>query len=442
MTTTKSAATASTTSSAASPAGPAAGAAGAAAKSASDTGSQNWGRKIRRRFRLTREGRGYVFVTLGVGVGAVNTGNNLLYLILGLLLSLLLVSGTLSDLSLYRLRVRRRLPGRLFVGRAARVEVELENLKERLPSYSLDLREELPEKDAYGRALKNQAAREEAAPIQWARAYAVHLAPLEVKHLAYVGTPRKRGVHTLPAVRVVTRYPFGLIEKVSRRSTAREVLVYPAIHEVAAPALPAERGAQLEEGRRRGYGNEIIGLRDAREGDAQRDIHWRKSASRGALVTRERAEDRDRRVVLLVDEGTPRPLLTPAADTWRWTQKPPSPAQIFSERWRQDFEERVSHAASLAVAALKSGASVVVQSRGGRSPRVEAGAAPDPILAFLARLEPIVVGSGDGDDPEQNERWRSAGPRELVVDVGADAPSVGSTPPQGEPAGARTGGAK
>ena len=44
----------------------------------------------RRRFRLTREGKAFLFVTLGVGFAAINTANNLLYLVLGLLLSLLL----------------------------------------------------------------------------------------------------------------------------------------------------------------------------------------------------------------------------------------------------------------------------------------------------------------------------------------------------------------
>ena len=84
----------------------------------------------RRRFTLTRQGKGYVFVTVGVGIAAVNTGNNLLYLILGLLLSLLLVSGTLSDLALYQLRAKRRLPTRLYVGRPHAVEITLENLKQ------------------------------------------------------------------------------------------------------------------------------------------------------------------------------------------------------------------------------------------------------------------------------------------------------------------------
>ena len=99
--------------------------------------------KRRRRFSLTRQGKGYVFVTFGVGVAAINTGNNLLYLILGLLLSLLLVSGTLSDLALFQLRAKRRLPARLYVGRAHDVEVTLENAKRVLPSFSLEVREEV-----------------------------------------------------------------------------------------------------------------------------------------------------------------------------------------------------------------------------------------------------------------------------------------------------------
>ena len=41
-------------------------------------------RRGRRYLKFTREGRVFLLVTLGVGTGAVNTGNNLLYLVLGL----------------------------------------------------------------------------------------------------------------------------------------------------------------------------------------------------------------------------------------------------------------------------------------------------------------------------------------------------------------------
>ena len=46
-------------------------------------------RKLRppRRLRFTREGRVIVILSIGVGFAAINTGNNLLYLLLGWLLS-------------------------------------------------------------------------------------------------------------------------------------------------------------------------------------------------------------------------------------------------------------------------------------------------------------------------------------------------------------------
>ena len=57
-----------------------------------------------RKLKVMREGKYYLGITLGVGFAAINTGNNLLYLLLGMLLSLMLVSGVMSDLSLRHLR--------------------------------------------------------------------------------------------------------------------------------------------------------------------------------------------------------------------------------------------------------------------------------------------------------------------------------------------------
>ncbi len=54
---------------------------------------------------------------------AINTGNNLLYLLLGVLLALILVSGIMSELALRALVVRRRLPTRAQVGRPHLVEI-------------------------------------------------------------------------------------------------------------------------------------------------------------------------------------------------------------------------------------------------------------------------------------------------------------------------------
>ena len=92
-----------------------------------------------RRLRLTREGRYFLLITFCVGFAAINTGNNLLYLLFGMFLSLIIVSGVMSELSLRKLTVARRLPPRAQVGRAHLVEIEVYNHKQRIPSYAIEV---------------------------------------------------------------------------------------------------------------------------------------------------------------------------------------------------------------------------------------------------------------------------------------------------------------
>ena len=51
---------------------------------------------LTRPIRFTRFGTFYILFTIGVGAAAINTGNNLLYLILGMLLGFIVISGFLS----------------------------------------------------------------------------------------------------------------------------------------------------------------------------------------------------------------------------------------------------------------------------------------------------------------------------------------------------------
>ena len=53
-----------------------------------------------RKLKFTREGKFFVGITLGVGFAAINTGNNLLYLLLGMLRALIIVSGLMSASSM------------------------------------------------------------------------------------------------------------------------------------------------------------------------------------------------------------------------------------------------------------------------------------------------------------------------------------------------------
>src|SRR5947209_8171574 len=69
-------------------------------------------------YEVTRAGVVYVLLTLVIGIAALNTGNNLLYIVVAAMLAAILVSGVVSAVVLRSLKLDARLPDHLFAGRA------------------------------------------------------------------------------------------------------------------------------------------------------------------------------------------------------------------------------------------------------------------------------------------------------------------------------------
>src|SRR5262245_63247072 len=253
-----------------------------------DWWSKLWGRwRPPRRLKLTREGKYFIFITFGVGVAAINTGNNLLYLLLGMLLSLIIVSGVLSELSLRQLTVVRRLPPRAQVGRAHLVEIEVFNHKQKIPSYAIEVED----------LRAGQPADK--------RCFFLKISPRSAQVAAYRRTPARRGRDRHIGFRVATRFPFGLFEK-SRELTAEgDLIIYPAVDNIL---LPTNQGGDKAGGTSslgRGGGDEILSVRPMREGDDPRDIYWKKSVVLDQLVVRERAREARRDVAYVIDSTFP-----------------------------------------------------------------------------------------------------------------------------------------
>ena len=62
--------------------------------------ASRWLRGPGRKLTVAREGRWVIGITIGVGLAAINTGNNLLFLVWGMLLSAVMLSGVLSEAAL------------------------------------------------------------------------------------------------------------------------------------------------------------------------------------------------------------------------------------------------------------------------------------------------------------------------------------------------------
>src|ERR1700676_1041689 len=88
-------------------------------------------------YQVTREGWIYIGGIFVVALAALNTGNNLLFLILASLISIILMSGILSSITLSGVAMRLQLPEHIFAGQPIRASIELENEKLTLPSFSL-----------------------------------------------------------------------------------------------------------------------------------------------------------------------------------------------------------------------------------------------------------------------------------------------------------------
>ncbi|MBL8716683.1 MAG: DUF58 domain-containing protein [Myxococcales bacterium] len=312
-----------------------------------------------RKLKVTREGKYFLGITFGVGLAAINTGNNLLYLLLGVLLALILVSGIMSEIALRGLTVRRRLPPRAQVGRPHLVEIEVHNKKQRLPSYAIEVED----------IRANQPADK--------RCFFLKVSPQSTQVAAYRRTPQRRGREAHVAFRVATRFPFGLFEKSRQIDVPGELIIYPAVHTVR---LPPPRVRAQGHGARvatRGAGDELLGLRAYRPGDDTRQVHWRKTAAAGHLVLREHTAEGAPEIEIELDDVCAA-LDRPEGDEER-------------RRFLDGLETRIREVASRAVAHLARGDGVVIVTTGGTRIRGNPRLGSDPILRFLALLEPTTT---------------------------------------------------
>lgn len=358
-----------------------------------------WERLLRfltppRKLKVTREGKYYLGITLGVGFAAINTGNNLLYLLLGMLLSLMLVSGVMSDLSLRRLTVTRRLPVRAQVGRAHLVEIEVYNHKKRVPSYAIEVED----------LRAGQPADK--------RCFFLKISPSSAQVAAYRRTPARRGRDRHTGFRIATRFPFGLFEKSREVEAEGELIIYPAVDAVR---LTSEESGRRDGGvgaNGRGSGDETYALRPMRQGDDPRDIYWRKSTVRDQLILRERSRET-------------RPDIEAVIDPVRPTGTSDSGAQ--AEAFNQHFEKRIREVASRAVAHIKRGDGVVVSTTLGERVRGDKNLGSDPILRFLALLEAVDEAKAPAMRAERAARALLAG-RSAPMEAAPTLKAAGSAP--------------
>lgn len=269
----------------------------------------------RTRARFTAAGLPFLAALLILVVAAVNSGNNLIYIVVAALLGALVTSGVFSAFNLSGLALDPHWPERAFAGDPVPVQLSLTNEKRWLPSYSLTL-------TAASRGAGTGAAMRSAffPYLGGGRAAGAR---------SEVVFPR-RGRYSAASFAVSSRFPFGLMDKRRRFETEGpgDLIVYPS---VAGEAWPAALAATREARRSDpfpGLGEELHRLRPRAQGDSLRLVHWKASAKAGALRVREFSRERGGRARIWVafapdgaaTERIERAIEICAATLWRLAQ--------------------------------------------------------------------------------------------------------------------------
>jgi uncharacterized protein (DUF58 family) len=279
-------------------------------------------------YEVTRAGVVYVLVTLVIAIAALNTGNNLLYIVVAAMLAAILVSGLVSALVLRWLELDVRLPEHVFAGRAVAGRIALRNPHRFLPSFSVQVVSARPKKKKLVKEWKWESATF-AFPFnrprdqQWLRlpdrrvrrvpvspgppgifegmAYFPYLPPRSERSADLEVKFEERGQYREDSFGVATRFPFAFLTKTRHVPLQREVLVYPRIEttEELFEILPLVRGEW--ESFVRGRGSDLYLIREYMPDDSARHVDWKATAKSGSLKVREFSREDERRLRIVFD---------------------------------------------------------------------------------------------------------------------------------------------
>ena len=242
-----------------------------------------------RRARLGWSGFLFVFITVFLAIGAVNSQNNLLFWVFGIAVAAVIVSGIISGNSLMGLRYESAEIPDTPAGQTREIVGTVISRNRLLPVFALNIHE-----------IDNRQTRP---------GCVLHAAPRARVRCTMAWTPTHRGPADFDRVLIESRFPFGFIIKTLEFSLPRRALATPPEIPLD-PAIITALGEGHTEHRvkraRRNATGSYFGLRPYAHGDPRRLIAWKPSSKRSELLVVEHAEPRGRSVwVHLTAPATP-----------------------------------------------------------------------------------------------------------------------------------------
>jgi uncharacterized protein (DUF58 family) len=281
-------------------------------------------------YEATREGAAYIVLIIILGIAALNTNNNLLFIIVSAMLGAIGISGVSSWLMMRGVGLEVSLPQHVFARRSVIGRVTLRNQRRWTPSFSLQV---VPpkkvkhegrlrwEKSVFGfpskrpphlqwvrwpdRALRRVPPEPQPPGIFTGSIYFPFIAAHSSSSADLELTFPTRGRHVQEALGLSTRFPFSFLTKTRRVSLKRELLVYPSVDPTedffdVLPLIAGEFEAFV-----RGRGYDLYRIREYLPEDSARNVDWKATAKTGALKVREFTREDERKLRIVFDNPAP-----------------------------------------------------------------------------------------------------------------------------------------
>ncbi len=201
-----------------------------------------------------------------MGIAAVNTGNNLIYLLVAALLSLLSVSGFFGRYNLQNLELSLQAPDEVYAGCETPLSIQIRNRRTRYPAFLL--KAECGDATVLFSFLPPNATTSALIDWRW----------------------EERGRHQLPRFHLASPFPFSFFIRYRELplSVARVIVMpHPRLGPFPRESAYARRRQGDSERQDPGFEGEFISVRDYQAGDPLRFIHWKASARTGNLKTKD-----------------------------------------------------------------------------------------------------------------------------------------------------------
>jgi uncharacterized protein (DUF58 family) len=276
-------------------------------------------------YDVTKVGIVYVAIVLVIGIAALNTGNNLLYIVVAAMLAAIVVSGFASAMVLRGLELDVRLPEHVFAGRPMLGRIVLRNPRRWLPSFSVNVVPVEKTVDKHWRWMPATFAVPPGRPpgrhwIQF-RDYKLRRVAKTARppgifegaaYFPYIPAGReltadlelrfdRRGRYQQKSFGLATRFPFAFLTKTRRMPLVREIIVYPRVEPAdeffeVLPMITGEFETFV-----RGRGDDLYLIREYMPEDSARHVDWKATAKSGSLKVREFSREDERKLRIVFD---------------------------------------------------------------------------------------------------------------------------------------------